>query len=214
MEGIIYHEKISRDEAEKRALAMLEAINIPDPKSIMQRYPHQISGGQKQRITIAQALLSHPDLIIMDEPTTALDVTTEIQFLRLLEEVRSRTNVAILYITHDMGIVARLADRVGVIYAGALVEEGSRETMFRHPAHPYTQGLMHSISSIEADRKHKGYSMPGLLPNLISLPPGCAFAPRCCAMKICVREEPPECELDETHKASCWQVIKKAMQNT
>ncbi len=195
MEGIIYHEKISRAEAEKRALAMLEAINIPDPKSIMQRYPHQISGGQKQRITIAQALLSHPDLIIMDEPTTALDVTTEIQFLRLLEEVRSRTNVAILYITHDMGIVARLADRVGVIYAGALVEEGSRETMFRHPAHPYTQGLMHSISSIEADRKHKGYSMPGLLPNLISLPPGCAFAPRCSVVEDCCSSALPAVQL-------------------
>lgn len=178
-EGIIYHEGISRAEAEERALAMLEAINIPDPKRILERYPHQISGGQKQRITIAQALLSHPDLIIMDEPTTALDVTTEIQFLRLLEDIRSRMDVAILYITHDMGIVARLADRVGVIYAGALVEEGSRETMFRNPEHPYTRGLMHSIPSIKMDRKHKGYSMPGLLPNLISLPPGCAFAPRC-----------------------------------
>ena len=169
---------------------MLEAINIPDPKRILERYPHQISGGQKQRITIAQALLSHPDLIIMDEPTTALDVTTEIQFLRLLEDIRSRMDVAILYITHDMGIVARLADRVGVIYAGSLVEEGSRETMFRHPAHPYTQGLMHSIPSIEMDRKHKGYSMPGLLPNLISLPPGCAFAPRCSVAGECCSSLP------------------------
>jgi len=178
VEGMIYHEKISRREAEERALDMLSAINIPDPRQIMTRYPHQLSGGQKQRITIAQALLSHPELIIMDEPTTALDVTTEIQFLRLLEEVRSKMDVAILYITHDMGIVARLADRVGVIYAGALVEEGSRESIFTAAAHPYTAGLMNSIPSMNKTG-HRSYSMPGLLPNLMDLPAGCVFAPRC-----------------------------------
>lgn len=179
VEGLVHHERLPRAEAWDRALAMLEAINIPDPGRIMNLYPHQISGGQKQRITIAQALLCRPELIIMDEPTTALDVTTEIQFLRLLEDIRSRMDVAILYITHDMGIVARIADRVGVIYAGALVEEGTREAIFTRAAHPYTEGLMRSIPSMGLARGQGVHAMPGLLPNLLDLPPGCVFAPRC-----------------------------------
>lgn len=208
VEGLIHHERVSRKEAEERALAMLEAINIPDPRGIMERYPHQISGGQKQRITIAQALLCHPELIIMDEPTTALDVTTEIQFLRLLEDIRSRMDVAILYITHDMGIVARLADRVGVIYAGALVEEGTRETIFTSAAHPYTEGLMRSIPSMGLARGQGVYSMPGLLPNLLDLPSGCVFAPRCALADEGCSRLPPEMLIPEagggaTHRVFC-----------
>ncbi len=173
------HKKISSKEGFERAVDMLATINIPDPARIMAQYPHQISGGQKQRITIAQALLCDPELIIMDEPTTALDVTTEIQFLRMLEDLRKRIDQAILYITHDMGVVARVADRVGVLYAGTLLEEGSREAVFTRSAHPYTQGLMRSIPSMDKSGKGASTAMPGLLPNLLSLHEGCVFSPRC-----------------------------------
>ena len=179
IETLAAHTDLSRGEAYDRAVAMLEAVNIPSPARIMKQYPHQVSGGQKQRVTIAQGLLCNPELIIMDEPTTALDVTTEIQFLRLLDELREKLNVSLLYITHDMGIVARVADRIGVIYAGSMVEEGSRETIFASPVHPYTQGLMKSIPPLSKDGAAKACSMPGMIPNLLDLPEGCVFAPRC-----------------------------------
>ena len=191
VETLLVHKKVSLKEARDRAMAMLDAINVPDPKRIMEQYPHQISGGQKQRVTIAQALLCDPELIIMDEPTTALDVTTEIQFLRMLEELRTRLSQAILYITHDMGVVARLADRVGVIYAGSLVEEGRREEVFGQPMHPYTQGLMRSIPGVHFGSGRTSYSMPGLLPNLLDLPAGCVFAPRCPVADAACTAVPP-----------------------
>ncbi|MDL2272606.1 ABC transporter ATP-binding protein, partial [Desulfovibrio sp. OttesenSCG-928-I05] len=207
IETLAAHTDISAKEAYDRAVAMLEAVNIPSPHRIMKQYPHQVSGGQKQRVTIAQGLLCNPELIIMDEPTTALDVTTEIQFLRLLDELREKLNISLLYITHDMGIVARVADRIGVIYAGSMVEEGTRETIFGAAEHPYTQGLMKSIPPLSADAGAKTCSMPGMIPNLLSLPQGCVFAPRCPRPAESCATLPPMTALpaadDAGHRVAC-----------
>jgi peptide/nickel transport system ATP-binding protein len=203
METLAAHTNLPRKEARERALAMLEAVNIPSPERLLEQYPHQVSGGQKQRVTIAQGLLCHPELIIMDEPTTALDVTTEIQFLRLLDELRAKLDISMLYITHDMGIVARVADRIGVIYAGSLVEEGSREHIFSAPAHPYTQGLMRSIPPLTAAQMVQAHAMPGMIPNLLNLPSGCVFAERCPrAAEECARQP----DLAEKQAGSAWRV--------
>ncbi len=178
-ETICKHEGVGAKQAWSKAADLLEAVQLPDPDRLLRQYPHQISGGQKQRVVIAQALSCRPELLILDEPTTALDVTTELRFLELLADLRKQYDTAFLYITHDLGIVARIADRIGVIYAGQLVEQGSREDIFLRSTHPYTRALLKSIPDIRAAQRRRLQALPGLMPDLTKLPKGCIFKPRC-----------------------------------
>lgn len=185
------------------ATRLLELVRIPDAALRAQQYPHQFSGGQRQRIMIAMALAAQPQLLIADEPTTALDVTIQMQILKLLHRLRRETGTSILLITHDFGVVGALADRVAVMYAGKIVEEGATEDVFRAPAHPYTEGLLKSLP-LTQDRG-KLYSIPGAPPDLTTPPQGCAFAPRCAlCMRVCLKSEPPRVALAPGHAASCW----------
>ena len=203
-ETIRNHRKVGQSQAVKEAETLLEAVQLSDPARMMRQYPHQISGGQKQRIVIAQALSCRPELLILDEPTTALDVTTELRFLDLLADLRSRFDTAFLYITHDLGIVARIADHIGVIYAGQIVETGTREEIFRFPCHPYTRGLMQSIPDIYSRQKRLLVAMPGMMPDLIDIPQGCIFSPRCAfAMPGCLRKTIALETVFGKHEAAC-----------
>jgi peptide/nickel transport system ATP-binding protein len=202
VETIQTHEKgVSRKEARERAANMLERLGIAPDR--LYEYPHQMSGGMRQRIMIGIALVLNPDLLIADEPTTALDVIVEAQFLDLLNELRRQFNLTILLISHNIGIVAQLADRVSVMYGGRLAETGSVEAVFADPRHPYTQGLLTSIPNIKLNQPEL-HSMPGALPDLVDPPSGCVFHPRCpYVMDKCRREIPPFFE-DDGHLAACW----------
>ena len=215
IEALLLHEKMTKQEAKARAIEMLKLVKIPLAERRFDEYPHQLSGGMRQRVMIAMALSCDPELLIADEPTTALDVTIQAQIVELLKELKDKLGMAIIFITHDLGVVSEICDKIIVMYAGKVVEEGMSRQIFYERCHPYTEGLLASVPKLDSDVSEKLKPIKGNPPDMSAVKPGCAFAPRCsCAMKICVREEPPECELDETHKASCWQVIKKAMQNT
>jgi peptide/nickel transport system ATP-binding protein len=178
-EVIHSHEDMSAAEARQRAAAMLERVRMPDPNYILKRYPHQLSGGMQQRVVIAMALLLHPDLVVMDEPTTGLDVTVEAGVLDLLNDLRRDFNMAILYISHNLGVIARICDRVGVMYAGELVEEGVQADLFARPHHPYTLGLLRCLPQKGTRYQQTTlYSIPGRVPPLTALPKGCIFASR------------------------------------
>lgn len=185
MEAIRVHERISGRQARERAERMLGAVSIPDPGKRLQEYPHQLSGGMRQRAMIAMALACRPELLIADEPTTALDVTIQAQIMSLLLSLRDEFGLAILLITHDLGVVAEVADRVAVMYAGRLVEVADSLELFSEPLHPYTRGLLRSVPRIDADTETAGDekrrldTIEGMVPSLSDLPPGCAFAPRC-----------------------------------
>ncbi|MBN1296898.1 ABC transporter ATP-binding protein [bacterium] len=197
MEVIELHEKLSRRSARHRALEMLNAVSIPDPAKRIDEYPHQLSGGMRQRVMIAMALACNPELLIADEPTTALDVTIQAQIIDLLMRLRSAFGLAILLITHDMGIVAETADRVAVMYAGRLVEITSSSALFSQPLHPYTRGLLRSVPRLDTEDSilsHEGRNrlptIDGSVPSLNALPPGCAFAPRCAQVgPLCSEQE-------------------------
>ena len=204
IETIRQHRRIAAKEAWDLAESALRAVLLPDVGRTMHQYPHQLSGGQKQRVVIAMALSCQPELIILDEPTTALDVTTELCFLDLLADLRKRFQTALFYITHDLGIVARIADTIGVIYAGELVELGSREDVFLRPAHPYTRALMRSIPSIWTQERRKLISMPGRIPSLIHLPTGCIFHERCEYVEAeCLEGRIALTNVDPGHTAAC-----------
>jgi peptide/nickel transport system ATP-binding protein len=178
-EQIRAHEKLSAKAAKSRAIDLLGTMGVPSPREQFNRYPHQLSGGLRQRAMIAMALSCNPSLLIADEPTTALDVTVQAQILTLLRDLRENFGSTIILITHDMGVVAGIADTVMVMYAGRLVERGQTQDIFAHPAHPYTQGLISSIPPMEGPRVRRLSSIPGTPPNPAAMPPGCAFAPRC-----------------------------------
>jgi len=178
-EQIRAHEKLSARAAKSRAIDLLATMGIPEPAEQFHRYPHQLSGGLRQRAMIAMALSCNPSLLIADEPTTALDVTVQAQILDLLRDLRNKFDSSIILITHDMGVVAGIADTVMVMYAGRLVERGPTQEIFSHPAHPYTQGLLASIPPMEGPRLRRLPSIPGTPPTPSAMPPGCAFAPRC-----------------------------------
>jgi peptide/nickel transport system ATP-binding protein len=199
------HEGLGRRGAFDRAVEMLAMVEIPNPQSRARDYPHQFSGGMRQRVMIAMALSCHPQLLIADEPTTALDVTIQAQILDLLGEMKSRFGTAIMLITHAMGVVAETAQRVAVMYAGKIVEEASVEELFARPRHPYTQGLIRSIPRLDkAGAKTRLEAIPGTVPSLTDLPPGCRFAPRCrFAMPVCTRAIPPLREVAPGHKVAC-----------
>lgn len=205
-EAVMLHEKVSRREGFNRAVEMLRLVGIPAPERRAREYPHQLSGGMRQRVMIAMALACNPHLLIADEPTTALDVTIQAQILDLIKKLKSEFHAAIMLITHDLGVVAEMCDRVAVMYAGKIVEEGSTADLFREPLHPYTEGLLASIPRLdEENRQDKLHVIEGTVPNLLHLPKGCAFAPRCPkAMDICRREEPTLEEVGTGRKVSCW----------
>ncbi len=209
-EGLIHQKKVSRSEAGRRAIAMLKQVGIPNPEERMKAYPHQFSGGMRQRIVIAMALICQPKLIIADEPTTALDVTIQAQILDLFDRLRKLTGVSIILITHDLGVVAKIADRIAVMYAGKIVEIGDKRTIFYHPRHPYTQALLNSIVRLDLITDVLK-PIQGQPPDLFSPPPGCAFSPRCpYAMEVCDHVQAPTILLDAEHRADCWLLDKRA----
>ena len=192
-EVLTVHQGLSKAEAEKKCMKMLERVHMPDAANVMHRYPHQISGGQQQRVVIAMALLNNPALLLMDEPTTALDVTVEAAVLDLIADLRQEFNTAIMYITHDLGVVARVSSRVGVMYAGELVERARVEELFKSPQHPYTQGLMRCVPKLGTDRTGSIlYPIPGRVPPPDGRPAGCVFWPRCDYMRKHCRDESPQ----------------------
>lgn len=208
-EVIIKHEKASKEEADKRAEELLELVGIPNAKERMKQYPHQFSGGQRQRIVIAIALACNPDVLIADEPTTALDVTIQAQILELLKKLQQQFQMAIIFITHDLGVVANVADRVAVMYAGKVVEVGTVDEVFYNPQHPYTWGLLRSMPTL-----HTGdtlYAIPGSPPDLLDPPVGDAFALRSdVALEIDRVKEPPMFEVSPTHFAATWLLDPRA----
>lgn len=202
-EAVILHTKVSRAQAKERAIAMLKAVGMPRAEEIYGEFPHQLSGGMRQRVMIAMAMSCDPKLIIADEPTTALDVTIQAQILDLMRNLKEKTGTSIMLITHDLGVVAEMCDRVIVMYAGQVVEETDVETLFEDPKHPYTIGLMNSIPDLENEREYLE-TIPGSVPLAHQMPAGCRFAPRCSkAMPICEEKAPDLLQL-EGHKCRCW----------
>lgn len=209
-EMILLHEKVSKAEAGQRAIKLLELVGIPDPETRYHQYPHQFSGGQRQRIVIAIALACDPKVLIADEPTTALDVTIQAQIVELLKKLQGRLGMSIIFITHDLGVVANVADRVAVMYAGKIVEYGTAQEVFYDPRHPYTWGLMSSMPSLDAQAESL-YSISGTPPQLIVLPRGDAFADRNeYALKVDEEYEPPFFRISDTHYAATWLLDPRA----
>lgn len=203
-ESISIHENISKTDARKRAVKLLAQVGIPHPETIFKAYPHELSGGMCQRVMIAMALSCNPELLIADEPTTALDVTVQARILDLLNKIKKEFNMGIILITHDLGVVAEMADRVAVMYAGQIVEETDVLTLFQDPKHPYTKGLIKSVPPLH--RKDKTlYSIPGSVPSISSMPKGCRFHPRCnFATDKCKENEAILENINSQHKVRCW----------
>ncbi|WP_409291906.1 ABC transporter ATP-binding protein [Peribacillus sp. SCS-37] len=203
-EGIRQHRKITGSEARLAAVEMLNLVGIPSPEARLKQYPHQFSGGMRQRIVIAMALVCEPEVLIADEPTTALDVTIQAQILELFKEIQRKTAVSIILITHDLGVVAQVADRIAVMYAGKIVETGSRRDIFYNPQHPYTKGLLNSVPRLDAEGAEL-IPINGSPPDLFAPPAGCPFAARCdYAMDVCDRLYPDQTEPNSGHRVDCW----------
>ncbi|MCM3151213.1 ABC transporter ATP-binding protein [Priestia megaterium] len=203
-ENIMQHENISKEKAKEKAFEMLELVGIPNPKERLKQYPHEFSGGMRQRIVIAMALVCNPEVLIADEPTTALDVTIQAQILELFKDIQQKTDVSIVLITHDLGVVAQVADRVAVMYAGKIVEIGTRRDIFYTPQHPYTKGLLRSVPRLDLYESEL-VPIAGSPPDLFAPPSGCSFAPRCpYVMEVCDRMYPVSTKLKESHQVHCW----------
>jgi len=202
-EAITVHEKVDEKSMRPRCIQLLKDVGIPSPEERLKDYPHQLSGGQRQRVMIAMALACNPDLVIADEPTTALDVTIQAQILNLFEELQQKRQMSLLYITHDLGVVANIADRIYVMYAGIIVEQGDTATIFHDPCHPYTRGLLTSLPS-RAKRGSTLHSIPGTVPDPAHKPSGCPFHPRCnVAIETCSNEFPGMCDYGAGHLSRC-----------
>jgi oligopeptide/dipeptide ABC transporter ATP-binding protein len=203
-ETIILHQKKNKKEALAEAINLLNLVGIPEPERRINQYPHELSGGMRQRVMIAIALACHPELLIADEPTTALDVTIQNQILQLMKNLKQKSNMSIMLITHDLGVVAEMADRVVVMYSGQIVEQGDVFTIFENPKHPYTEGLLKSMPSAEK-RVGKLYAIDGVVPNPLNLPPGCRFAERCeYATALCHQEMPQIQQINDEEVVRCW----------
>lgn len=201
------HKKLSGKECRDEAIRLLKLVQIPNAEERADQYPHEFSGGMRQRAMIAMALSCNPKLLIADEPTTALDVTIQAQIMQLMGKIREETGTAIILITHDLGVVANLADRVAVMYAGKVVEQGTSQDIFYRASHPYTAALLRSLPTVETSRDEELVSIPGTPPDLFAPPKGCAFASRCQhCMKICKENQPPVFTVGEGHTASCWRL--------
>ena len=206
-ETLIKKKKIEKKDAEAEAVRLLKLVQIPNAEERAKQYPHEYSGGMRQRAMIAMALACGPHLLIADEPTTALDVTVQAQIMELLVKIKEETQTAIILITHDLGVVANLADRVAVMYAGKIVEKGSARDIFYNTQHPYTKALLKSLPTVDTKKEEKLVSIPGTPPDLFAPPKGCGFASRCeSCMKICKEYQPPTFEVGEGHEASCWRL--------
>jgi oligopeptide/dipeptide ABC transporter ATP-binding protein len=203
-EAVLAHGKLSRSDAWQRAVEGMRDVAIPDPEQRARSYPHQLSGGMRQRVMIAMAIVNRPQLLIADEPTTALDVTIQAQILDLLNELRQKFGLAMLFISHDLAVVSHVADRVAVMYAGSLVELGAKADIFNAPAHPYTQGLLRAIPNLATDRAQPLATIEGTVPSIATLPPGCPFEPRCShRVAACSAELPPLIEVRPGHLTRC-----------
>ncbi|CAI8978265.1 ABC transporter ATP-binding protein [Brevibacillus sp. DP1.3A] len=205
VEGFVRSHQVSKEEARKRAIEMLSLVGIPDPEKRIDQYPHQFSGGMRQRVVIAIALACQPKLVIADEPTTALDVTIQAQILDLLRRLQEEQELSVVIITHDLGVVAEIAHRMVVMYAGMVVETGTVEDVFANPRHPYTWGLMRSLPRLDEGEKQRLIPIEGSPPDLFNPPVGCPFAARCdFAMEICEQQMPVTSEFGRGHQAACW----------
>ena len=204
MESLILHRGLKKAEARKEALKMFELVKIPEAEKRLDSYPHQLSGGMRQRVMIAIALACNPKVLIADEPTTALDVTIQAQIMDLLQELKAKLNMAIILVSHDLGVVANFADKIQVMYAGQVIERGTTQELFNNPKHPYTWALLSSIPKLAKSRQEL-YSLKGTPPDLILPLEHCPFADRCqYGMKICHQHMPTESSLSDSHKVSCW----------
>ena len=210
MEAIMLHTPRNKAQAKERAIEMLRLVNINEPEKRMNQYPFEFSGGMRQRIMIAMALACEPDILIADEPTTALDVTIQAQILELMQSLQNELGMAIIMITHDLGVVAQMCDEVIVMYAGSICEQGTADEIFYNPKHEYTKGLMRSIPTVDNDDE-KLEPITGTPIDLLNMPQGCPFAPRCdAAMKICLRERCQRMQINDAHQAACWVNVKDA----
>ncbi len=213
MEAILLHTDRDKKQAYDRAVEMLRLVNINEPEKRMKQYPFELSGGMRQRVMIAMALACEPDILIADEPTTALDVTIQAQILELMKDLQKELGMAIIMITHDLGVVAQMCDEVIVMYAGSICEQGTADEIFYNPKHEYTKGLMRSIpTATSAGQKLE--PITGTPSDLLNMPEGCPFAPRCeAAMKICLREKAERMLINEDHAAACWMNVKAGVVN-
>lgn len=210
IEPLIIHEKLSKKEAFKKGVELLRLVNIPNPEKRMKQYPHEFSGGMRQRAMIAMALSCNPKLIIADEPTTALDVTIQAQIVEIMKNIKNKLGTSIIFITHDLGVVADICDRVNVMYGGLIIEKGGINDIFDNPKHPYTWGLLDSVPSVQKERKRLK-PIEGQPPDLLKPPKGCPFYARCkFAMNICREKMPEFYEVSKKHKVSCWLSDEKA----
>lgn len=212
-EAVLLHTNRNRAEAKERAIEMLRLCNVNEPEKRYKQYPYEHSGGMRQRAMIAMALACEPDILIADEPTTALDVTIQAQILDLMKDLQKELGMAIIMITHDLGVVAQLCDEVIVMYAGSVCEQGTADEIFYHPAHEYTKGLMRSIPTVDSDGSRL-QPITGTPIDLLNMPKGCPFAPRCDnALKVCIHDKPYKMVINENHAASCWMNVKKGIEN-
>jgi len=212
-EAILLHTDKNKDEAWKRVVEMLTLVGVNEPESRMKQYPYELSGGMRQRVMIAMALCCEPDILIADEPTTALDVTIQAQILELMQDLQKKMGMAIIMVTHDLGVIASMCDEIIVMYGGRVCERGTADAIFYHPAHEYTKGLLRSIPTTE-NMNERLVPIGGTPINLLNMPKGCAFCPRCeNAMKICLEKVPDEYQVGPEHRASCWMNVKDLYEN-
>ncbi|MDD2216440.1 MAG: ABC transporter ATP-binding protein [Eubacteriales bacterium] len=211
IEAVQCHNKVTKAQAKARAVEMLELVGINNPVRRMDQYPHEFSGGMRQRVMIAMGLICDPKMLIADEPTTALDVTIQAQIIELMKDIQKKTQMAIIFITHNLGVVAEVCDRVSVMYAGKIVEQGDVKDIFYHPHHPYTLGLLRSMPRVDAKEYERLIPIEGTPVDMLNPPVGCPFGPRCeHCMKICLRMEPPRIDLGNGHTSACWLLADEA----
>lgn len=212
MESLRIHRHLDKKQAREEAIKMLKMVNIPSPEKRIDSYPHEMSGGMRQRVMIAMALACSPKILIADEPTTALDVTIQAQILELMKKLQKTNQMGIIFITHNLGVVAEICDKVSVMYAGKMVEQGPVDDIFYAPGHPYTRGLLRSMPRVDAESYERLIPIEGTPVDMLNPPEGCPFAPRCeSAMKICLQKMPPYVELGDNHRAACWLCVQEQM---